>query len=101
MNKSNQNKQIDLEKRTMVTREEGLGEGDETLEADWVRERRRFYLTATWRPQNHQRFLSRQMARSDLYSGKHLQWFRSGWRHSLCIPSNPAGRKKALSCTHG
>ena len=27
MNKSNQNKQIDLEKRTMVTREEGLGEG--------------------------------------------------------------------------
>lgn len=26
MNKSNQNKQIDLEKRTMVTRDEGLGE---------------------------------------------------------------------------
>ena len=27
MNKSNQNKQIDLEKGTVVTREEGLGEG--------------------------------------------------------------------------
>ena len=27
MNKSNQNKQIDLEKRTMFTRDEELGEG--------------------------------------------------------------------------
>lgn len=56
-------------------------------------------MTTTWRQQNHQRFLSREMARSDLYSGKHLQWFGSGDILSVFLQTLPAERRPSLAPT--